>query len=398
MFVSKYQVGGSLKSNDPSYVIRTADLELYTALKQGKFCSVFEARQMGKSSLLVKIKQHLEAEGFCCICLDMSSVSDQNVTSECWYQRLLFQIVLQLNLFKKINFKTWWHQHKILQPIQRFHHFILEILNIYLPESKLIFLIDEVDNIQNLPFSLDDFFSLIRFYYDRRTIAIEYNRLAFAVFGVATPSDLVKDSLLSPFSVGTEIRLSGFKTTEVEPLIKGFEGKVSRPDLLLKEILFWTDGQPFLTQKLCQIIWQISQKSPHKQLIIPEGKEELWMAKVVDYLILKNWEFKDEPEHLRTIQNRLIYNEQQQTEKILRIYQQILQGFEVKVDRSREQTELLLSGLVVKQQGLLKVKNRIYRHVFNLNWIEDQLTHFQPLKYQDLEPQSVLNKSSFSSS
>ncbi|EAW39297.1 AAA-like domain-containing protein [Lyngbya sp. PCC 8106] len=399
MFVSKYQVGGSLKSNDPSYIIRTADLELYQALKQGNFCSVFEARQMGKSSLLVRTKQHLEAEGFCCVSLNLSSLSDKNTNRECWYKGLLFQISCELNLIKKINFNfnAWWNQHRNLQPIQRLHYFIRELLTLYFPQTKLIFLMDEVDSLLSLPFSLNDFFSLIRFYYNQRAIAIEYNYLTFAVFGVATPLDFIKDSLQSPFYIGTAIKLSGFKATEVHPLITAFEGKVSHPDLILKEILWWTEGQPFLTQKLCQIIWKISQKTPRNNIIIPEGKEKQWIATIVYYFILKNWRFQDEPEHLQTIQNRLTYD-QKQTQKNLKIYHKILHNFDIKGDQSREQTELLLSGLVVKQQGLLKVKNPIYRHVFNLKWVEDQLTRFTTLEHQDLEYQSVFNRSSFSSS
>ncbi|MBP5973807.1 hypothetical protein HW132_13920 [Brasilonema sp. CT11] len=45
----------------------------------------------------------------------------------------------------------------------------------------------------------------------------------------------------------------------------------------------------------------------------------------------------------------------------------------VATDDSREQTELLLSGLVEKHNGYLRVKNLIYRNIFNTEWLVRQL-------------------------
>jgi len=92
--------------------------------------------------------------------------------------------------------------------------------------------------------------------------------------------------------------------------------------------------------------------------------------------IIENWEANDEPEHLRTVRDRLLYNDRRAS--LLRIYQQILAGVGVAADDSREHIELLLSGLVVKQQGQLQVKNRIYQEVFNRAWVEKQLTQLRP--------------------
>ena len=44
----------------------------------------------------------------------------------------------------------------------------------------------------------------------------------------------------------------------------------------------------------------------------------------------------------------------------------------------REQVELLLSGLVVKQNSYLKVRNRIYKSVFNSQWVAQQLENLRP--------------------
>ncbi len=59
-------------------------------------------------------------------------------------------------------------------------------------------------------------------------------------------------------------------------------------------------------------------------MIIPRGEESLWVENIVIQHIIKDWEAKDEPEHLRTIRDRFNYNQQRQG-RLLGIYQQILQ-------------------------------------------------------------------------
>ena len=47
-------------------------------------------------------------------------------------------------------------------------------------------------------------------------------------------------------------------------------------------------------------------------------------------------------------------------------------------DDSPEQMELLLSGLVVKRDGKLTVRNPIYAAVFNQDWVDEQLENLRP--------------------
>ncbi|NES24446.1 MAG: diguanylate cyclase, partial [Symploca sp. SIO3E6] len=161
----------------------------------------------------------------------------------------------------------------------------------------------------------------------------------------------------------------GFQLHEIKPLLQGLNEKVSNPQAVLKEVLFWTNGQPFLTQKLCKII-------RHHASAIPQTSEAEWIKNLVQTQIIDNWQTQDEPEHLRTIRARLL-NSKQHVFQLLELYQQILQQEEVVAADTPQETELLLSGLVIKQQGSLRVHNRLYKSIFDLSWVEKTLDILQ---------------------
>ncbi|MGK7939458.1 MAG: AAA-like domain-containing protein [Crocosphaera sp.] len=369
-----FQVGGAIPPSSILYVTRKADEEFYENLKNGKFCYVLNSRQMGKSSLRVRTIERLRNEQIVCIDIDITPLCGLNVSPKEFYGGFLE--ILVKNLISQLSNRNssesslgiWWKNYDHISPYQRFQKYIEdEILD--KTTKEIIIFIDEIDRILDLEFR-DDFFAFIRWCYNQRASNPKYNNLTFALLGVATPSDLIADNKRTPFnqeSIGIE--LSGFQLGETKPLQDQLSKTVSNSNShkILEEVLKWTNGQPFLTQLVCQFV--TAYDSP-----IVHNSESLFVYNLINEKITENWIEKDYQDHFNTIYSRLVTNNNHSSE-ILEVYQKILEKDEIVYEKDADShIQLLLSGLVFKQGGKLKVFNPIYKRVFNQNWLLKELS------------------------
>jgi len=381
-----------MRHDAPSYVERRADNDLYIGLSQGEFCYVLTARQMGKSSLMVRAGARLRRDGVSVVVLDLTA-GGRNLTPEQWYSGLLRRVGHQLGL--EIDLERFWLAQQRLGPLDRWmtalRHIVLPRLQqeaerrvaIAAAHSKhdspssataprLVIFVDEIDVVRSLPFSTDEFFAAIRECYNRRAEDPELNRLTFCLLGVATPSDLIRDARITPFNIGRRIQLDDFTPAEAAPLARGLRRAEPKPresddgtsefvrrnsTRLLERVLFWTGGHPYLTQRLCQELAQDESADLPKH--VDRLCEELFFSQRA----------RERDDNLLFVREILLRG-WTDVASLLDLYLKIRRGKWVVDDETSPLVNLLrLSGIVKPVDGRLRERNRVYERVFDPDWV-----------------------------
>ncbi len=345
---SFFVAGGNLAPDAPCYVPRQADEALLAALRSGEFSYVLDTRQVGKSSLMVRAAAQLRRDGVRVAILDLTGVG-QNVSPEQWYSGLLAQLGAAIGLEDALE--DFADSHPKLGPAQRFFAALREVALPAAPDPLSLF-VDEIDAVRSLPFPTDEFFAGVRACYNRRADDPELKRLTFCLLGSATPDSLVRDARVTPFNIGQRIVPTDFTLLEARPLAEGFgEGGLHA----IERILYWSDGHPYLTQRLCQVVAEVGH--------CDTGSVDRAVAR-----LFFHESAREEETNLSFVQRRLLEGGDDVT-ALLELYRRTRRR-EVKEEAGSPLVAILkLSGIVRSVQGQLRVRNRIYARVFDEAWI-----------------------------
>jgi RNA polymerase sigma factor (sigma-70 family) len=376
-FVQQFCTGGTLPRDAPSYVVRRADTDLYEGLTNGRLCCVLTTRQMGKSSLMLRTTVRLRELGIAVAFLDLTAVGYRQ-SLEDWLHALLERLAQQFDSDSELE--VFWQSHPHQAPARRWGAALRDVVLPRLaerrplkvdgpakvaphpsalpaqPERRLVICIDEIDYVRSLPFSVDPLFAEIRACCGRASTGVALQGLSFCLLGVASPADLGGEEAAALWNTAQQIVLRDFTLEEVQSLAP----MLARPRVdarrLLRRVLYWTGGHPYLTQVLCRAI---------------SDDETVIGSACVDRLCESLFFCTDpQDDNLVFVRDRLLCDQTSRGNP-REMYANLLNGEPIPIhDGDPRCQALLMAGIARAEDGHLRIRNRIYERVFDQGWVD----------------------------
>ena len=159
------------------------------------------------------------------------------------------------------------------------------------------------------------------------------------------------------------MRLQPYSKIRVRLL--GLEAKANDPYRVVAEVNNWTGEDPELSQSIYQILRD-------RCCFIVRDREALVVSELIYKYIINDWETKPAAPHLLQLRHKLLHPPCD-LHSCLLSYQKIWYGQLIPFDRSFQQQYLIEIGLIKLEHNQVRIANRIYRDVFDRNWLEKQL-------------------------
>lgn len=331
---------------DQLYVEREADRQLNQVVSEmGRPGYILDARQMGKTNLLLHMKRHREALGDLVLYFDFTNKFE---SARGFFRSVVTSIVdrepEQLGFLNPAN--------RPLIPFGAEAHIeydrdLRAILKALAPRH-IVLIFDEVDSLISVPYA-DTVFGQIRAMYFNRASHSEFQRLTYVLAGVAEPTELIKDKKRSPFNIGEKIYLNDFSNAEFQTFLE--KAQLDFSPEVRAAIYNWASGNPRMTWDICA---DLEDRSRDARTITTERVEA-----TVRKLFLDRFD-RPPVDHIRT----LVESDPQ----ICSAIRSIKLDTSIQIDEGIRK-RLYLAGVTRGTEGALRVRNRILDLALSEEWL-----------------------------
>lgn len=349
---SFFCVDGAVPYDAPCYVERPADRQLRELVLRGELCYILTASQMGKTSLIFHTRAELRTRDIPTAYLDLHRFgSGSDVAIEPWCRSFLNALASQLSL--DVEVPVWWAERSDFTPIDRLLTFIQEVVCVQTGGAAIF--VDEIGTILSLEFG-DAFINGIRSLYQSFSNQTTRCRVAFVLIGMIPPDRLIRDRVSARLNVGSRLSLGELALDDAGALLEGLPGQNRA---VLERVFYWTNGHPYLTQRIC--------------LAIAQDETREWNHEAVDdlvYWLLLVDRALELDSNLSYVRDAVVLSPNK--DELVRLYGNVLRGHRVRnLEQSPLHRELRFCGLVHPDaRGDLVVSNRVYCRVFDKRWVE----------------------------
>jgi AAA-like domain/TIR domain len=241
---------GTMDAESDFYVVRSGDERAIAAIRgKGATITIKAPRQMGKSSLLIRIvdaamKVEKQVAFLDFQLLDQPTLAD----ADTFFRQFCHEVTNQLELENRVE-EYWQRQ---VSSIQRCtDYFQLHLLKQL--QSPLLLAMDEVDRMFDTTFG-SDFFSMLRSWHNKRALPTTkvWKNLDLALVTATEPYHLIANLNQSPFNVGEVITLADFSAEQVAGLNRKHGDRFSASQERL--LMDWLSGHPYLVRKALYLV------------------------------------------------------------------------------------------------------------------------------------------------
>jgi hypothetical protein len=239
--------GGTMDPESRYYIRRRVDdIGMASIVQNGVTLAIKGPRQVGKSSLLLRLRAAALSAGKTFVLIDFQQFSKQVLAdADMFFRQFCTVVALKLKV-PTSRVDDFWSLK--VDSILRTSEFMEEAI-LTKTQSRLVLAMEELDTIFPAPFRTD-FFGMLRSWHNSRAEDQVWRKLDLALVTSTEPSRFIEDLTQSPFNVAETLEPADFTAAQMEELTArhGLNKEIGE---LLMPLLY---GHPYLSRRALYLI------------------------------------------------------------------------------------------------------------------------------------------------